>query len=141
MKSKPENEYQKNLFRVDLECLLNTEKPLYKLANKIDWFVFEKEFGSTYSPNRGRPGVPIKKMVALHYLKSAYGESDESVFTKSISSCAEDKKGELSFEEVEDILWSSIKRCRASAPGGKKDKGSERFNRVGLSCCETKKEG
>ena len=60
MKSKPENEYQKNLFRVDLEQLLNTKEPLYQLANKIDWSVFEKEFGSTYSPNRGRPGMPIR---------------------------------------------------------------------------------
>ena len=82
MKSKPKEEYQKNLFKVDLEQLLDPGKPLYQLANKIDWLVFEKEFGSTYSPNRGRPGMPIRKMVALHYLKSAYGESDESVVEK-----------------------------------------------------------
>ena len=82
MRSKPESEYQKNLFRVDLECLLNPEEPLYKLANKIDWSVFEKEFGSTYSPSRGRPGLPIRKMVGLHYLKSVYGESDELVVEK-----------------------------------------------------------
>ena len=82
MKSKLKEEYQKNLFKVDLEQLLDPGKPLYQLANKIDWLVFEKEFGSTYSPNRGRPGMPIRKMVGLHYLKSAYGESDESVVEK-----------------------------------------------------------
>ena len=29
--------------------------------------------------NRGRPRLPIRRMVALLYLKHAYGESDESV--------------------------------------------------------------
>jgi len=51
MKSKSTHEYQKNLFKVDLEWLLNPEEPLYKLSNKINWSVFEKEFGSTYSPS------------------------------------------------------------------------------------------
>lgn len=36
------------------------------------------EFGVLYA-EQGRPGVPIRLMVGLHYLKHAYGLSDEVV--------------------------------------------------------------
>ena len=70
MISKPKDTFQRDLFKVALEDLLNSKEPLYKLANQIDWSIFEKEFGPTYCPNRGRPGMPIRKMVGLHYLKA-----------------------------------------------------------------------
>ncbi len=49
------------------------------LANEIDWPSFENAFGAFYSEGRGRPGVPIRLMVGLHYLKHAFDCSDESV--------------------------------------------------------------
>ncbi|MCP4685519.1 MAG: IS5 family transposase, partial [bacterium] len=55
------------------------EHPMVKLANAIDWSVFEDEFGPLYSEDLGRPGKPIRLMVGLHYLKHAFNESDESV--------------------------------------------------------------
>jgi IS5 family transposase len=49
------------------------------LGNQIDWSIFEEEFGPLYVENFGRPGLPIRLVVGLHYLKYAYNESDESV--------------------------------------------------------------
>ena len=48
------------------------------LADKIDWHTFERKFGSYYVDKKGRSGAPIRLMVGLHYLKSAFNESDES---------------------------------------------------------------
>ena len=79
MISPPKDSFQRNLFKTSLEDLLNPEEALYKLANQMDWSVFEKEFGPTYSPSRGRPALPIRKMVGLYYLKAVFRESDESV--------------------------------------------------------------
>ncbi len=59
--------------------LVNPKHPLCKLAQAIDWSVFEREFGPLYANNQGAPGKPIRLMVALHYLKYAYNHSDESV--------------------------------------------------------------
>ena len=65
------------MFRSRLDNILNTRHPLFKLAGKIDWSVFEQEFGPLYCENNGRPGLPIRLMVGLHYLKHAYNVSDE----------------------------------------------------------------
>ena len=68
-----------DLFRSSLEQILNRKHPLYQLANKIDWEKFDKSFGALFVQNQGRPGLPTRLVVGLHYLKHAYNESDESV--------------------------------------------------------------
>jgi IS5 family transposase len=70
---------QKDLFRSRLEQMINRKHPLCRLADEIDWRVFEEEFGVLYVEKVGRPGLPIRLMVGLHYLKYTYNESDESV--------------------------------------------------------------
>ena len=70
---------QEDLFRSHLNQILNHKHPLYVLANNITWGVFEEEFGELYVENFGRPGLPIRLVVGLHYLRSAYGVSDEEV--------------------------------------------------------------
>ena len=60
---------QGELFRTHLSQILNRNHPLYVLGNQIDWSVFEQEFGSLYVENVGRPGLPIRLVVGLHYLK------------------------------------------------------------------------
>ncbi len=70
---------QAPLFRTRLEQIINREHPLYQLSQKIDWSVFEQEFGSLYEENVGRPGKSIRLLVGLHYLKYTYSQSDESV--------------------------------------------------------------
>lgn len=67
-----------DLFRLRLEQLLDQRHVLYRLAGKIDWNAVEERFGGLYA-EAGRPGIPIRLMVGLHYLKHAFNESDETV--------------------------------------------------------------
>lgn len=71
------------MFRSRLDQMLNREHPLFVLSHEIKWEVFEEEFGSLYS-DRGRPGIPIRVMVGLHYLKQTFNESDEGVVLKFV---------------------------------------------------------
>jgi IS5 family transposase len=70
---------QDNVDKARLEQILDNKHPLYQLANSIEWTVFEKEFGEMYVEGVGRPGLPIRLMVALHYLKHLYNVGDETV--------------------------------------------------------------
>jgi len=58
---------------------LNHKHPLFVLANKIDWTLFEKEFHPYYSEAMGRPGKSIRLMVGLILLKHLRDLSDESL--------------------------------------------------------------
>jgi len=71
-----------DLFRSSLEQILNRKNPLYQLANKTDWERFDKSFGALFVQNQGRPGLPTRLVVGLHYLKPAYNESDESAVAR-----------------------------------------------------------
>lgn len=70
--------------RVRLAALLSHEHPLYQLAEAIDWSRFDVEFGPLYAEEVGRPGLPMRLMVGLHYLKYLFDESDESVVEKYV---------------------------------------------------------
>ena len=74
---KPKSELE--LFQSHLDQILDHDHSLYELSHQINWSVFEEEFGPLYSPDQGRPGLPIRLMVGLHYLKHAFNESDDSV--------------------------------------------------------------
>ena len=56
---------------------LNQKHPLYMLADKIDWSVFENEFKVYYSGKKGKPSKPIRLMVSLLILKYLRNLSDE----------------------------------------------------------------
>jgi IS5 family transposase len=73
---------QDNLFQARLDQQLNPQHPLFRLAQQIDWDYFEREFGPLYAEEVGRPGVPTRLLVGLHYLKHTFNESDESVVEK-----------------------------------------------------------
>jgi IS5 family transposase len=60
-----------------LKDLLNPEHPLYRLAAAIDWQVFEESFGKLYAEGLGRPALPTRLLVGLHYLKHLSQVSDE----------------------------------------------------------------
>jgi len=70
------------LFRSSLEQILNRQHPLYTLGNKIDWKRFDHSFGALFAQKKGRPALPTRLVVGLHYLKHAYNESDESVVAR-----------------------------------------------------------
>ena len=73
-----------NSSRVRLQLLVSHEHLLYRLAEAIDWARFEAELGSLYAEDVGRPGLPTRLMVGLHYLKYLFDESDESVVEKYV---------------------------------------------------------
>ncbi len=65
-----------------LKDQLNLEHPLVKLSQAINWRELEGEFGQAVSSEGGRPALPTRLLVGLHYLKALYDESDESVVSK-----------------------------------------------------------
>ncbi len=79
MKPQDQKEPQGDLFQTRLDQILNKQHPLFKLAQSIDWPMFEKEFGDLFVSDFGRPGLPIRLVVGLHYLKYLYDASDEGV--------------------------------------------------------------
>lgn len=74
----PEATPQPDLFRLKLVNLIDLRHELCRLADKMDWAGLSHDFGALYSEN-GRPGIPIRLMAGLHYLKHAFGVSDEAV--------------------------------------------------------------
>ena len=83
MRPKSSNESpQGDLFRNRLEHMLDRKHELYRLANLIDWEVFDKQFGPLYAEGNGRPGIPIRLMVGVTYLSHAYSLSDEEVLKR-----------------------------------------------------------
>ena len=63
----------------DLESMLDPKHPLFKLANLVDWKMFEDEFSPLYSKDNGRTAKPIRLMVGLLILKHLRNVSDETV--------------------------------------------------------------
>jgi len=69
---------QSDLFRLKLVNLIDLRHELCQLGEKINWPSLVEQFGALYAEH-GRPGVPIRLMAGLHYLKHAFGLSDEVV--------------------------------------------------------------
>ena len=72
------------LFRLELTNMVDHRHALVKLTHQIDWPGFVTAFGPLYTEGKGRPGVPIRLMVGLHYLKHAFNLSDEEVVARWI---------------------------------------------------------
>jgi len=70
---------QEELFRSRLDQILNRKHPLFLLAGELNWSVFDESFGTYFEDKQGRPALPTRLVVGLHYLKHAYNESDETV--------------------------------------------------------------
>jgi len=58
---------------------LDQKHPLYLLAHKIRWSVFEDAFKIYYSEKMGKPAKPIRLMVSLLILKYVRNLSDENL--------------------------------------------------------------
>src|SRR5437016_8347116 len=74
---------QGDLYRSRLSWLLDQSHALYVLAEAIDWEFFEREFVSLYVERKGRPGLPMRLLVGLHYLKHLYDESAVAGFVEN----------------------------------------------------------
>ena len=63
----------------DLETMLDSKHPLFKLVNMIDWSLFEKSFAPLFCAVNVRPPKPIRLMTGLLMLKHLRNVSDEQV--------------------------------------------------------------
>ena len=78
MYKSPSTARQASLFW-ELESMLDPKHPLFKLANLVDWKMFEDEFSPLYCKDNGRTAKPIRLMVGLLILKHLRNVSDETV--------------------------------------------------------------
>lgn len=74
-----QNTGQKSYLRVRLEELVDPSHELVVLSKRIKWQRFDEKFGKLFHRSAGRPGVPTRLMVGLHYLKYTFDLSDEEV--------------------------------------------------------------
>ena len=72
------NSRQASLFW-DLETMLDSKHALFKLANMVDWSLFEKSFAPLFCADNGRPPKPIRLMTGLLMLKHLRNVSDDQV--------------------------------------------------------------
>jgi len=81
MKPKPSacEERQGDLFKVELEAIVDPSHAMVRLAGRVEWARLEQAFGALYSAQTGAPGLPTRLLVALHYLKFTFDLSDEGV--------------------------------------------------------------
>ncbi len=108
-----ENPPQDDLFRQQLDNLINRRHELVQLADRIDWSVFEREWGALFASQRGAPAMPTRLIAGLHYLKHLYKLSDEAVVARWVENpywqyvC-----GETYFQHEVPIHPSSLTRWR-----------------------------
>jgi len=77
---KPANqEPQGELYRVELEHLIDLDHPLAKLARVVEWKKFDEAFTPLFDEGTGRPAIATRLMVGLQYLKTIHKLSDEEV--------------------------------------------------------------
>ncbi|MDR0349472.1 MAG: IS5/IS1182 family transposase, partial [Tannerella sp.] len=69
---------QRSLF-FSLEDSPDQRHPLYILAGKVDWEMFEGAFSPLYCPDNGAAAKPVRLMVGLLLLKHIRDLPDESV--------------------------------------------------------------
>src|SRR5437870_1868847 len=79
MKWRPTSQPRSGSAALGLRHLLDHQHPLYRLAAAINWQVFEDQCGKFYAATLGRPALPARLLVGLHYLKHLYNVSDEVV--------------------------------------------------------------
>ena len=80
---------QDDLFRSELVNLIDPCHPLVKLADRIDWSVFEGEWNELFASPTGRPAAPPRLIAGLHHLQHAYNLSDDAVVERKIEDAAD----------------------------------------------------
>ena len=100
------------LFRSQLDNMIDMEHALVKLAGLIDWSRFDEAYGRFYH-EKGRPGLSTRLMAGLHLLGHMEGLSDEAVCARWVENpyyqyfC-----GELYFRHKLVLDRSSMTRWR-----------------------------
>jgi transposase, IS5 family len=71
-----------DLFRLELANIIDRRHELVRLAELIDWTVFDREFTPQFVSHTGRPALPTRLMAGLLYLKHLFALSDEEVVAR-----------------------------------------------------------
>lgn len=79
MGPKPVGPQSNDLFRQRLDELVNLQHPLARLAQHIDWRVFEEKWAGHFKSSRGRPATSPRLIAGLLYLQHTFALSDEDV--------------------------------------------------------------
>jgi transposase, IS5 family len=109
----PVRQAQRELFRVELDQLVDPGHALVKLGRQINWAGFDESLGQTYAAANGAPGVSTRLMVALHYLKYQHDLSDEAVVAQWVENPYwQHFSGEQFFQHEMPIDPSSMTRWR-----------------------------
>jgi IS5 family transposase len=109
----PVRQAQRELFRVELDLLVDPAHALVKLGRQINWTGFDDLLGQTYAAANGAPGVRTRLMVALHYLKYQHDLSDEAVVEQWVENPYwQHFSGEQFFQHEMPIDPSSMTRWR-----------------------------
>lgn len=112
-KDSPNKDKQNDLFRVELERIIDLNHALVKLSKQIQWEEFDKAFDPLFCEGNGRDACSTRLMVGLHYLKHAYDLSDQETLERWVDSphwqyfC-----GMKYFEHELPIHYSSMSRWR-----------------------------
>jgi len=72
---------QMDLFKIELNRIVDAKNPLVQLTRKMDWAVFDEHF-EPYFSDEGRPAIETRLMVSLHYLKYTYNLSDDETVAR-----------------------------------------------------------
>ena len=73
---------QDDLLRARLVEMIDMRHELVKLADLIDWKVFEREWAGHFPSQTGRPATPTRLVAGLFYLQHAFRLSDEAVVAR-----------------------------------------------------------
>ncbi|MGA1847684.1 IS5 family transposase [Deferribacter abyssi] len=121
--------------------IIDMNHPLVKLADAIDWSKLEEIFGSLYHEKKGRPGISIRLMIGLHYLKYTYNMSDVEVLNRWLENPYwQYFTGEKVFQKELPIDSSSMTKFRKRLKEKELDELLSETIRVGFSEGYLKKE-
>lgn len=70
-----------DLFRAQLDQIINMQHELVQLADRIDWDWIDEQVADCFSAE-GRPGTQTRFMIGILLLKQTYGLSDEGVWER-----------------------------------------------------------
>jgi len=65
-----------DMFDIPMKKYIDTGHEFVKIGDSIDWRKMETGFKQYYS-DRGRPGIPVRKIAGLQLLKDRFNISDE----------------------------------------------------------------
>lgn len=103
---------QMDLFKIELNRIINPGHPLAQLAKQMDWAAFDEKFEPHFS-DEGRPAIATRLMVALHYLKYTHDLSDEDAVARWVENPYwQHFSGRQHFEHKFPIDPSSMTRWR-----------------------------